>query len=43
MNPKSVVIEGKNLNIGYRRGKREETVHHHLNFSLYRGELTCLL
>lgn len=43
MDSKSVVIEGKNLTIGYRHGKREEVVHRNLNFRLCRGELTCLL
>lgn len=43
MDSKSVVIEGKNLTIGYRHGKREEVVHRNLDFRLCRGELTCLL
>ena len=40
---KKVVIQGKNLNIGYRTGKQEKMVHQHLDFELHGGELTCLL
>lgn len=40
---KKVVIQGKELSIGYRTGKQEKTVHSHLNFELHAGELTCLL
>ena len=40
---KKVVIQGKNLSIGYRTGKQEKIVHQHLNFELRAGELTCLL
>ena len=43
MKVQSVVIEAKDLTIGYRHGKRGEVVHSHLNFALCRGELTCLL
>ena len=38
-----VVIQGKDLCIGYRTGKQEKIVHQHLNFELRTGELTCLL
>ena len=38
-----VVIQGKDLCIGYRTGKQEKIVHQHLNFELRAGELTCLL
>jgi len=38
-----IVIQGKDLRIGYRTGKQEKTVHDHLNFELQAGELTCLL
>ena len=38
-----VVIQGKDLCIGYRTGKQEKIVHRHLNFELRAGELTCLL
>lgn len=40
---KKTVIQGKNLCIGYRTGKKEKIVHEHLNFELKTGELTCLL
>ena len=40
---KKVVIQGKDLSIGYRTGKKEKIVHQHLNFQLHSGELTCLL
>ena len=40
---KKVVIQGKDLCIGYRTGKKEKIVHQHLNFKLHSGELTCLL
>ena len=40
---KKVVIQGKDLCIGYRTGKQEKIVHQHLNFELHAGELTCLL
>lgn len=37
-----VVIEGNDVAVGY-RGRHGRTVHEHLDFCLYRGELTCLL
>lgn len=37
------VITAKDLSIGYRTGKTDKRVHDHLSFSLYPGELTCLL
>ena len=40
---KKIVIQGKDLSIGYRTGKKEKIVHRHLNFQLHAGELTCLL
>ena len=40
---KKTVIQGKDLCIGYRTGKKEKIVHKHLNFDLRAGELTCLL
>ena len=40
---KKAVIQGKDLCIGYRTGKKEKIVHEHLNFELQAGELTCLL
>ncbi len=40
---KKIVIQGKDLCIGYRTGKQEKIVHEHLNFELKSGELTCLL
>ena len=40
---KKVVIQGKDLCIGYRTGKQEKIVHQHLDFELRAGELTCLL
>lgn len=39
----NVVIQGKDLCIGYRTGKKEKCVHEHLSFELCAGELTCLL
>lgn len=38
-----VVVEGRNLTIGYQVGKKRTEVHAGLNFRLFRGELTCLL
>ena len=43
MEQQAIVIEGKDLSIGYRKGKVTKYVHRHLNFVLRRGELTCLL
>ena len=43
MASKDIVIQGKQVRIGYRNRKQETVVHKDLNFSLYRGELTCLL
>ena len=40
---KKIVIQGKDLCIGYRTSKQEKIVHEHLNFELKAGELTCLL
>ena len=40
---KKIVIQGKDLSIGYRTGKKEKIVHQHLDFTLHAGELTCLL
>lgn len=40
---KKAVITASGLSIGYRTGKRVKTVHQHLSFRLYPGELTCLL
>ena len=40
---KKVVIQGKDLSIGYRTGKQVKIVHQHLDFELRAGELTCLL
>ena len=40
---KKIVIQGRDLTIGYRTGKKEKIVHQHLNFQLHAGELTCLL
>ena len=39
MNNGLVIIEGKNVSIGYRK----QTVYKGLNFRLFQGELTCLL
>lgn len=43
MRPSEIVVEGKNLTIGYQVGKKRTEVHADLNFQLFRGELTCLL
>jgi len=40
---KKTVIQGRDLCIGYRTGKKENRVHKHLQFTLHAGELTCLL
>jgi len=40
---KKIVIQGKDLCIGYRTGKQEKVVHKHLDFELRAGDLTCLL
>ena len=40
---KKTIIQGKDLCIGYRTGKKEKIVHKHLNFELQTSELTCLL
>lgn len=43
MKKTNIVIEGKDLGIGYSHGKQLHTVHSQLNFRLREGELTCLL
>ncbi|HJH63385.1 MAG TPA: ABC transporter ATP-binding protein [Bacteroides mediterraneensis] len=43
MRQTEIVIEGKDLTIGYQVGKKRTEVHIGLNFQLFRGELTCLL
>lgn len=43
MEKSHIVIEGKDLSIGYRHGKEIQSVHSGLNFRLREGELTCLL
>ena len=43
MNQSEIVVEGRNLTIGYQVGKKRTEVHSGLNFQLFRGELTCLL
>lgn len=40
---KKAVLTATDLTIGYRTGKKVNRVHRHLSFSLYPGELTCLL
>ena len=42
-NTSDVILEGTQVSIGYRSKKKEVVVHNDLNFSLHRGELTCLL
>lgn len=39
----AVVLEGRDLSIGYRGGKHTNLVHQHLDFCLYSGRLTCML
>lgn len=39
----TVVIEGRDLSIGYRNGKHTSMIHEHLDFCLHRGRLTCML
>ena len=43
MSQSEIVVEGRNLTIGYQVGKKRTEVHSRLNFQLFRGELTCLL
>ena len=43
MKQTEIVIEGKDVSIGYRHGKQEQTIHSRLNFQLRQGKLTCLL
>ncbi|WP_300728864.1 ABC transporter ATP-binding protein [uncultured Bacteroides sp.] len=43
MKTSDIVIEAKNLSIGYANRHKQEVVHSQLDFCLYRGELTCLL
>lgn len=40
---KKIAISGKNLLLGYQKGSTQKTILENLNFSLYEGELTCLL
>ena len=42
MSQSEIVVEGRNLTIGYQVGKKRTEVHSGLNFQLFRGELTCL-
>ena len=43
MSQSEIVVEGRNLTIGYQVGKKRTEVHSRLYFQLFRGELTCLL
>ena len=43
MNHSDVIIQGHQVSIGYRHGHHTTLIHHHLNFQLRRGQLTCLL
>lgn len=43
MNTSSIVLEGNGLCIGYRNRKQTAVIHSNLNFTLRKGELTCLL
>lgn len=40
---KKVVFEGRGLTTGYKQGKQWVEVHQGLDFTLYAGEMTCLL
>ncbi|KEO74440.1 ABC transporter ATP-binding protein [Anditalea andensis] len=40
---KNIILEGKNLQLGYRKGKKIFEVTSDISFSLMKGELTCLL
>ena len=40
---KEPIIVARALATGYRDGKKQTVVHSHLDFTLYAGELTCLL
>lgn len=39
----NIILEGKNLHLGYRKGKEIFEVTSDISFSLRKGELTCLL
>ena len=43
MSQSEIVVEGRNLTIGYQVGKKRTEVHSGLNFQLFRGGLPCLL
>ena len=43
INHENIVLQGRDVSIGYQNKKQRIVVHSHLNFSLYQGELTCLL
>ena len=43
MDRKDIIIEGQNVSIGYKEGKKNRIVQEGLNFQLIAGELTCLL
>lgn len=43
MNNNGIILEGRNLCIGYRKRKQNTVIHQQLNFTLRKGELTCLL
>lgn len=38
-----ILLQATDATIGYRTGKHTCSVHSHLNFTLHKGELTCLL
>lgn len=40
---KRIVLQGMNVDIGYRQGRHVTVVHRGLDFTLWSGELTCLL
>ena len=40
---RNTILEGQHVTIGYHQKKKQTVVHADLNFSLYSGELTCLL
>ncbi len=40
---KQIILEGRQLSTGYGHGGRSVTVHEGLDFTLWNGELTCLL
>ena len=39
----NIIYEGRGVTTGYEKGARRTVIHENLDFTLYSGELTCLL